>query len=99
MAESSPQDATTVMTELQGIKSILKSLAADVSGVKRGAEAVNETVKSLGCRITVAESRISKLEDEEVKRAPVVNDLVRQNHIQKEKIAALEGAKTYASRV
>ena len=91
MADSSPQDATTVMTELQGIKNILVSLAAEVSGVKRGVEAVNEIVKSLGSRITEAESRISKLEDEEAKRAPVVNDLERQNHVLKETITALEG--------
>lgn len=87
----SPQDATTVMTELQGIKTILESLAVDVSGVKRGVEAVNEKVKRLGCRITEAESRISKLEDGEAKRAPEVNDLARQNHILKEKITAFEG--------
>ena len=68
MAESPPQDTTTMMTELQGIESILESLATDVLGVKSGVEAVNETVKSLGCRITEAESRISKLEDEEVKK-------------------------------
>lgn len=91
MADSSPQDAVNMMTELQGIKDILVSLAADVSGVKRGVEAVNETVKGLGCRIAEAESRISKLEDEEAKRAPVVNDLERQNRILKEKITVLEG--------
>jgi len=91
MADSSPQDTTTVMTELKGIKNILMSLAAEVSGVKRGLEAVNETVKSLGCRITEAESRISKLKDEVAKRAPVVKDLERQKHILKEKITALEG--------
>ena len=79
------------MTELQGIKNILVSLAAEVLGVKRGVEAVNETVKSLGSRITEAESRISKLEDEEAKRALVVNDLERQNHVLNEKITALEG--------
>lgn len=52
---------------------------------------MNETVKSLGSRITDAESRIFKLEDKEAKRAPVVNDLERQNHILREKITALEG--------
>lgn len=62
------------------------SLTAQVSGVNRGIEAVNETVKSLGCRTAEAESRISKMEDEEAKRAPVVDDLERQNHILKEKI-------------
>lgn len=91
MADPSPQDTTGLVTELQGIRNILEGLATDVSGVKRGIEAVNETVKSLGCRITEAESRISKLEDEEAKRAPVVNDLERQNRILKEKVTALEG--------
>ncbi|MEQ2225278.1 hypothetical protein ILYODFUR_015886 [Ilyodon furcidens] len=91
MADSSPQEARNVMTELQGIKNILEILAVEVSGVKRGVEAVNETVKNLGCRITEAESRISKLEDEEAKRAPVVCGLERQNHILKEKITVLEG--------
>ena len=90
MVESPQQDASTVLTELQGIKTILESLAADASGVRRGVEAVNETVKSLGCRITETESRISKLEDEEVKRVPVVNDQARQNHALKEKITTLE---------
>ena len=88
MADSSPQDATTVMTELQAIKNILENLAVEVSGVKSGVEAVNETVKSLGSRITEAESRISKLE--EAKQAPVVNDLEKQNQVLKEKITALE---------
>lgn len=91
MTESPPQNTSSVMTELQGIKTILENLAADVSGLKRGVEAVNETVKSLGCRITEAESRISKLEDKEAKRALVVNDLARQNHMLKEKITRLEG--------
>ncbi len=80
-----------MMTELQGIKSLLESLASDLSGVKRGVDELNETVKGLGGRITEAESRISKLEDEEEKRDPVVNDLVRQNHSLKEKITELEG--------
>ncbi|MEQ2157834.1 hypothetical protein GOODEAATRI_005859 [Goodea atripinnis] len=91
MTDSSPQEARNVMTELQGIKNILETLAVEVSGVKRGIDAVNETMKSLGCRITEAESRISRLEDEEAKRAPVVCGLERQNHILKEKITVLEG--------
>ncbi|MEQ2292733.1 hypothetical protein AMECASPLE_025945 [Ameca splendens] len=91
MTDSSPQEARNVMTELQGIKNILETLAVEVSGVKRGIEAVNETVKSLGCRITEAESRISRLEDEEAKRVSVVCGLERQNHILKEKITVLEG--------
>lgn len=78
------------MTELLGIKAILQGLATDISWVKSGIESVNETAR--GRRITKAESRISKLEDEEEKRAPVVNELVKQNHVLKEKITALEGA-------
>ncbi|MEQ2196104.1 hypothetical protein XENOCAPTIV_024107 [Xenoophorus captivus] len=88
MADLTPQDARNVMTELQGIKNILETLAVEVSGVDRGVQAVNETVKSLGCRITMAQSNPnpSKLEDEEAKRAPVVYGLETQNHILKEKI-------------
>lgn len=71
MEESSPKDVTTVMTELQGIKTILDSLTTypDISGGKRGIEVGIERVKSLGCRITQAKSRISKLEGKEAKRA------------------------------
>lgn len=93
MAEAIPpaQDTAIVMAELLGIKAILEGLATDISGVKSGIESVNETVRGLGCRITEAESRISKLEDGEEKRAPVVNELAKQNRILKEKITALEG--------
>lgn len=47
-------------------------------------------MENLCCRITEAESKISKLEDEEAKMGPVVSDLARQNQILKEKITAME---------
>lgn len=51
---------------------------------------MNKTVKGLGCRVIEVESRISKLEDKEEKQALVVNDLLKQNHVLKKKITALE---------
>lgn len=98
MAEAIPpaQDAATVTAELLANKAILEGLATDISGMKGGIESVNEAVRGLGCRTTEAERRISKLEDDDdddEKRAPVVNELAKQNRILKEKIAALEGCK------
>lgn len=48
-----------MVTQLQGIKTILETPAVELSSVKRGVEVVNDTVKSLGCKITEAGSRIS----------------------------------------
>lgn len=45
MAESPQQDTSSVVTELQGIKTSRERLATDLSGVKRGEEALSTMVK------------------------------------------------------
>lgn len=49
------------------------------------------TLNKLGDSIAEAESRISRLEDDEAKRSPMVEQVVKQNMLLQEKLSALEG--------
>ncbi|KAG7453728.1 hypothetical protein JOB18_040677 [Solea senegalensis] len=80
-----------VAAELTNIRAILQILDKDMNEVKNGVGSLNETVNNLGGRITEAEERISRLEDEEAKASPIMENLVRQNQQLREKVTALEG--------
>lgn len=88
-SNSSPKES--VAAELTSIRSILEILAKGMNEVKNGVESLNETVNNLGGRITEAEERISRLEDEEAKANQIVKGLVKQNQQLREKVTALEG--------
>ena len=75
-SESPPTES--VAAELTSIQSILKVLAKDMNEVKNVVESLNKTVNSLGGRITEAEERISRLEDEEAKANSIMKNLVKQ---------------------
>lgn len=87
--KSSSKD--TVAAELTAIRSILEKLAHDINAVKGGIESLNETVNSLGVRVEEAETRISRLEDEEAKASSINQNLLKQNQRLQDKLTALEG--------
>lgn len=90
-ANAEAPQLASVAVELQGIRNILEALAKDVSGVKSGMDSLTETVRNLGDRTTEAESRISVLEDDSAKQAPIVEELVKQNKLLRDSLSALEG--------
>ena len=78
--------------ELSSIKTLLQSIASDMSGLKAGMDAVQSTVETLGHRVTEAETRISTLEDKDEVRETAVSTAMRTVTQLQERVIYLEDA-------
>ncbi|XP_049892841.1 F-actin-monooxygenase MICAL3-like [Epinephelus moara] len=78
--------------ELASIKTLLQTIASDMSGLKAGMDAVQTTVETLGHRVTEAETRISALEDKDEVRETAVNTAMRTVTQLQERVIYLEDA-------
>lgn len=70
---------------------MLEQLIGDMTIVKSGIKRLSETVAALGARMDEAETRVSRLEDEEVKASVIRGEMEKQNRRLQEKLTTLEG--------